>query len=439
MKLHGSFLIGPIALVVLASGTGLSQTQWLKYSGNPVIGATAIAGVYGTFDEQAVVQPFVMEDQGVLRMWYMGMDAGMRRSAGEAISPDGVHWYASRGGAALSPGPAGSFDELGINKPCVIRDDDGYKMYYSSGPDYHHKVGLAVSQDGYTWTKYTGNPVLDWGAAGEWDAAGVWAPMVIFENHAYRMWYQGYDGTFSSIGYATSTDGINWTKYSGNPVLLHGAAGEFDYYTAGEPNVLRADGRYHMFYTSTDATIHNNVGYAVSQDGIIWTKYDHNPVLPPGPSAWDGSNTAAASVIFSRNQFRMWYSGWAGGQSVNVGYATAPLERPPVRYKGNLISGAIPSKVEVAGNYPNPFNPQTEIQFGVPGDGRARLVVYDVLGKAVKTLVDEQVSQGWHAVTWDGTNAAGEQVATGTYYYRVEYISGGAISLTEIKGMTYIK
>ncbi|MBC8232067.1 hypothetical protein H8E77_21175 [bacterium] len=63
------------------------------------------------------------------------------------------------------------------------------------------------------WTKYSENPVLDVGADGEWDDTGVIRPNVIFNNGVYQMWYAGHDGTNWRIGYATSDDGITWTKH----------------------------------------------------------------------------------------------------------------------------------------------------------------------------------------------------------------------------------
>ncbi len=64
------------------------------------------------------------------------------------------------------------------------------------------------------------NPVLGVGQEGSWDDAAVNYPSVIVDGSNYKMWYGGYDGTNFRIGYATSPDGINWTKADDvNPVL----------------------------------------------------------------------------------------------------------------------------------------------------------------------------------------------------------------------------
>ena len=70
-------------------------------------------------------------------------------------------------------------------------------------------------------------------------------------------------------------------------------------------------------------------------------------------------------------------------------------------------------------NVPNPFNPSTSISFVVPQASRTRLMVYDVSGALVKTLFDEVVSAGRRTVHWDGTNATGERVSSGAYFYRL--------------------
>ena len=78
-----------------------------------------------------------------------------------------------------------------------------------------------------------------------------------------------------------------------------------------------------------------------------------------------------------------------------------------------------PYTFDLAQNYPNPFNPTTRIEFVVPKAMTAQLVVYDVLGRAVKTLFNEETHAGSHFVQWDGTNQGGLGVASGVYFARL--------------------
>jgi hypothetical protein len=71
-------------------------------------------------------------------------------------------------------------------------------------------------------------------------------------------------------------------------------------------------------------------------------------------------------------------------------------------------------------NFPNPFNPTTTIHYDVKaGGGQVSLRVFDVSGRVVRTLVNESQTAGSKSITWNGTNDAGQQVASGIYFYRM--------------------
>jgi hypothetical protein len=74
----------------------------------------------------------------------------------------------------------------------------------------------------------------------------------------------------------------------------------------------------------------------------------------------------------------------------------------------------------LAQNFPNPFNPTTTINYSVKaGGGQVSLVVYDVGGRQVRTLVNGHQGEGAKSVTWNGTNDRGMRVASGIYFYRM--------------------
>ncbi len=80
---------------------------------------------------------------------------------------------------------------------------------------------------------------------------------------------------------------------------------------------------------------------------------------------------------------------------------------------------AAPSGFAVSQNYPNPFNPATEFSIDLPSQAHVSLVVYNLAGQKVKTLVDGYMDAGVHTITWDGTNDRGEAVSSGIYFCRV--------------------
>ena len=71
-------------------------------------------------------------------------------------------------------------------------------------------------------------------------------------------------------------------------------------------------------------------------------------------------------------------------------------------------------------NYPNPFNPETRIRFQLAENSNVRLMIYDVLGRKVRTLVSDRMDAGNHVINWDGLNDAGTDVASGMYVYRIK-------------------
>lgn len=94
----------------------------------------------------------------------------------------------------------------------------------------------------------------------------------------------------------------------------------------------------------------------------------------------------------------------------------------------------LPSVVTLLGNYPNPFNPATDIRFELPAKMPVSLQIYDQRGRLVATLVDEVRDAGRHAVTWNGLDQQGRRVHSGVYVYRLE--AGGVVSARK---MTLVK
>ena len=93
--------------------------------------------------------------------------------------------------------------------------------------------------------------------------------------------------------------------------------------------------------------------------------------------------------------------------SVEIKTWTAVAERHEVEN--------IPTEFDLQQNYPNPFNPRTTIKFQIPHRAQIRITIYDILGKKVKTLLDEEKSAGYYQVAWDGENQLQQKMASGLY------------------------
>jgi hypothetical protein len=77
-------------------------------------------------------------------------------------------------------------------------------------------------------------------------------------------------------------------------------------------------------------------------------------------------------------------------------------------------------KFSLEQNHPNPFNPSTKIAYSIPADGHVELMVYDVAGRLVRTLVDEPRRANRYTAVWDGKDNRGTAVASGVYFYRIQ-------------------
>jgi parallel beta-helix repeat protein len=99
----------------------------------------------------------------------------------------------------------------------------------------------------------------------------------------------------------------------------------------------------------------------------------------------------------------------------------------------------LPTEFALQQNYPNPFNPLTIVNYQLPIDNFVTLKVYDMLGREVATLVDGMQEAGYYAQPWNGTDANGQQLASGIYFYRLEAFANGKQSFSMIKKMSLIR
>ena len=95
------------------------------------------------------------------------------------------------------------------------------------------------------------------------------------------------------------------------------------------------------------------------------------------------------------------------------------LQQTVTGVESELRIGDVPRKYALLQNWPNPFNPSTEIRFELPKTSRVLLVIYNHLGQRVKTLVNETRKAGVHSVEWDGTDESGRTLSGGVYFCRI--------------------
>ena len=80
-----------------------------------------------------------------------------------------------------------------------------------------------------------------------------------------------------------------------------------------------------------------------------------------------------------------------------------------------------PQEIKLHQNYPNPFNPETRIDFEIPKTEKVKLVIYNTLGKKVKTLLDDELQAGKYSTTWNGKDDMNNKVSSGIYFYQLTF------------------
>lgn len=274
--------------------------------------------------------PTVLDRGGRILMWFAGYakapddpHAIIAKQVGLAESRDGIHFNLLNDGLpVLGPNPAGGFDAHSVSHPFVLdaEDDAGRPelwMYYAGAEGRQsanfvrvEQIGLAKSRDGITWTREQESPVVANGKPGEIDSIQAAGPFVLRHGNRFEMWYGAYDDKHR-IAFATSPDGIAWTKHGAVTGLRGADAGELG------PSVYFDGTQYLMFYNSVQGT-QWLLYAATSTDGQNWVPaYDGRPVVADAPSwsfahaAPPGNNSCVhpSGLLFRPGFALAWYMG----------------------------------------------------------------------------------------------------------------------------------
>jgi len=235
-------------------------------------------------------------------------------------STDGIRW--SEPEIVLGPNKTTDW-EADINRPAVLKRDDGYHLWYTGQARGHSWIGYATSPDGKTWKRMSAKPVLS--SEKPWEKVALMCPHVIWDAQAqlFRLWYSGgeqYEP--NAIGYATSPDGLVWTKHATNPIFAADPASAWERHKVTACQVVR-QGEWHlMFYIGFSDEDHAQIGIARSKDGISgWQRHPANPILRPGKDKWDHDACYKPFAILEGGRWMLWYNGRRGSME-QIGLAT---------------------------------------------------------------------------------------------------------------------
>jgi hypothetical protein len=226
--------------------------------------------------------PSVVEDGDTLRLWYAGYSANTGNVLDTSSTDDGQSWDPkgwSMDHLSVFDQHAPYADHYG---PALLPHGDGFWMFYDD-QDFQFSqrqvFARSSSSDGIKWNEEV--ELFAKGEPGSWNARDIGSPYVVEHEGKFMMWYAGQpdDGSFgSAIGLALSDDGTTWTQHPGNPVLRPGRPGSFDDLGVSSPAV-RFDGeRFVMLYAASTGGGDvwqpqlASIGVATSSDGVKWER-----------------------------------------------------------------------------------------------------------------------------------------------------------------------
>lgn len=295
--------------------------SWTKFSGN----STLLSAIFST-SWNSLVSPNISSanfgrfllDGTKGRIYYTGYGSDDRGKVGYAETSDltfKTGWKNSTNAIMTPSNDKASFEYAGVSNPMVIKVATGdYRMWYTgTNTSGIRAIGYATSTDGLTWTKRSSavfqTSQVPW-------ATSVFFPYVLLDQGTYKMWFVGANKTTTkwNIGYATSPDGITWTSQSSNPVIKENPAIAWCADHVDLPVVLKEGNTYYMWLTggqSTDTfTAKPQIGFTKSTDGITWDALPNNPTLSLGNAGdWDSNAIGTFDVTKVGSTYTLFYGG----------------------------------------------------------------------------------------------------------------------------------
>lgn len=242
-------------------------------------------------DHKNVDSPFVLYYENQYHMWYSEFDSGSTSKINYVTSNDGISWTPN---STVVPFiPTTGFGTNGVMEPTVVKEDSGYKMWFTSS-DGNWSMGMATSEDGKIWSSYSNNPVLR--GDNVWDGTQVVGPSVLIDQGIYKMWYNSNSNNQtlpSTINFASSVDGVNWEKTADyNPVISRGSGTSFDAKYIAEGSIINVNGTNMIYYVGIDS-LSNTTRIGLAVDGPIPTPPPPPPttkvvVIPGFGASWNG-------------------------------------------------------------------------------------------------------------------------------------------------------
>ena len=145
------------------------------------------------------------------------------------------------------------------------------------------------------------------------------------------------------------------------------------------------------------------------------------------------------------NQYRIAFT--AGQPAIGVMSGPSNIQKSGFWYVQSITTATdverpadnLPTEFGISQNYPNPFNPSTVVRYQLPAASYVEIVVHNVLGQKVRTLLAGDIPAGYHHADWNGHDDAGKPVASGVYLYRINAHNAAGQSFTAVKKMALVR
>jgi hypothetical protein len=239
----------------------------------------------------------------------LGPLAGCKQSTSSTVTPlSAVTTTCFQGGTATEVDLTQPMATWTWNDPHVLKVGSQYWMYASATEYFKFPVKLyrLTSSDGTSWSLDSATPILDVGGVGEWDSDGVETPAVVRFGGKYHLFYTGYNNRLDpftyQVGHATSTDGVNFTRDPGNPIVVPSGAADFRQYLVAEPGPVVFRRKIYLYFT------------AVGVDPVLGGLQTIGVTTSANGSAW---STPTLALSPDQNQYPVG-SGWAGYSTPNA-------------------------------------------------------------------------------------------------------------------------